>query len=99
MIIRLPISYGLHYFRVRDSALLVINVLVLTLSIVGDGAVALSAEEVEMFQLPDSVAATEPGSSLYLIAGFHQLHCLVSFPFSILPLFLVSLFIAFADNS
>lgn len=45
----------------------------------GEGLVALTEEEVKMIHLPKSNRAKkEPSKHIYLVAVFHQLHCLVS---------------------
>jgi hypothetical protein len=45
----------------------------------GGGSVALPADFIERHGLPGNAAATEedPDKRIYLIAGYHQLHCLV----------------------
>jgi hypothetical protein len=46
----------------------------------GDGEVALTDSMVSRMDLPPSLRPTDnPHLSIYLMAGFHQLHCLVSF--------------------
>jgi hypothetical protein len=45
----------------------------------GGGSIALSTDFIEKHGLPGNAAATEedPDKKIYLIAGYHQLHCLV----------------------
>lgn len=51
----------------------------MTATLEGDGIVALNDDEVKSLGLVQSARAfQDPSKSVYLVAAFHQLHCLVS---------------------
>lgn len=52
---------------------------ILTTTVAGNGIIGLTKNEVDEMSLVKSVqGVTDPTKSIYLVAAFHQLHCLVS---------------------